>query len=887
MREVVVGTTDYTIDFFVADPAASDGSGKAGILFSDLTCFFRKGPLGAATALTLKTQTIGGAHDDGGLILVHDTNMPGLLRLDLSDAMIDTLGAVKVYVKGALIAPVTIEIAVINEVATSAQVDAIGAASGGSVNIQATEDNTGGAIIDGVTFVGSVQSGTFANTEAEDGVLHDIDDDTDDIDIVYGFAVGGGRTATEISFAGFVQGNGDEMKIKVYDHVGADWETIATISGQNGTSNVALGAPLLLKHTGTGAELGKVYIRYETDSTTPSNLSVDQQLVAAVSIGQSVGYANGSIWIDTVNGVAGTESFVNGVADNPVDLLVSAKTLSTAVGVGDFHVINGSSITLAESTVNESYFGDNWGLALGGQDVTGAHFQGANVSGTQVGACEFDRCEIGSIVTIAETHIEHCGMNGTITLPVGSVYISDCHHEGSFALDFGSGVGNTTVHCHKYAGGIELQNFGVSGTDVLHLDGQGKLTLNANCTGGTINLRGNWEIDAAGTTAVDVTVNYDDQSQGYDQGSIWIDTVNGVAGTNDHINGTADNPVLTIADAFTLKSSTGIPDFHLFNGSSITLAASAANNSFFGDHWTLALGGQVCGGIFVEGATVSGVGTSAGEEMHFEGCDIGTASVQQGHFDKCGFTATLTMTTADDYEFHGCYNKTATAAIFTKTAGQAITAEWVDWSGSIPISGGESGDADIIAGTEIGDIILNGADGTVEIRGIYKTITDNRTGTPTLTITGAMKASDLALAGAAADPLLNAVPGTYASGTAGNALGKIASSTVVTVSPVSDDGETVAIVIGDDYTDLAGTALSWSNTTWPSLTGGTVAFEASRAIPATSMTIVSASEVKLELGDSVTEVIVPGSYNFSITATLSNGEVVTLVRGTLAATRRL
>ena len=71
-------------------------------------------------------------------------------------------------------------------------------------------------------------------------------------------------------------------------------------------------------------------------------------------------------------------------------------------------------------------------------------------------------------------------------------------------------------------------------------------------------------------------------------------------------------------------------------------------------------------------------------------------------------------------------------------------AEWVDWSGDITISGLESGDAYILSGSEMGDIILNGANGTVDIRGQYKTITDNRTGSPVLTITGSFKGSDVA-----------------------------------------------------------------------------------------------------------------------------------------------
>lgn len=404
--------------------------------------------------------------------------------------------------------------------ATSAQVDAIGAASGGSVNIQATEDNTGGAIIDGITFVGSVQGATtFANTEAADGVYHDIDDTGNDIDIVYGFSVGGGRTGGNIIFEGFVQGNGDEMKIKAFDHVGSDWEIIATIPGQNGTANIVLEPKLLLKHTGTGSELGKVYIRFDTDSTTPSNLSVDQLLVSAVNIGQSVGYANGQIWIDTVNGVAGTEAFVNGVADNPVNLIASAKSLSTSVGISDFHIINGSTITLAESTANESYFGDNWTLALGSQDVDGAYFQGAHVSG---------------------------------------------------------------------------------------------------------------------------------------------------------------------------------------------------------------------------------IGTSA-TEVHFEGCDVATASVQIGHFDFCSFDGTVTHTLAGDYEYHNCYSNIAGvgAPIFTKTAGQAITAEWRNWMDSITVSGLEAGDSVTING-RLGTVTLNGADAAVEIRGSYKSIVNNLTGSPTVNLDGAWQGSDIA-----------------------------------------------------------------------------------------------------------------------------------------------
>lgn len=431
--------------------------------------------------------------------------------------LVITAGTVNgVSVVGKVVYSFTVE-----DAAVGSKIDNIGAASGGSLPFAITEDNTGGAIDpSSAVFVGSIQGGTtFANVEAEDGVIHDMDDVGNDIDIVYGTNVGGSRTAIACKLVANVTGNSDEMKLKAYDHIGADWEIIGTIPGSGGGSFVTLEPILLAKHTGTGSELGKVYLRLETDGTTPAGIDIDQLVVFAVNIGQSVGYANGQIWIDTVNGVAGTIPFTHGVADQPVDLIASAKTLSSSIGISDFHIINGSTITLAESTINESYFGDNWTLALGGQDVNGSYFQGAHVSG---------------------------------------------------------------------------------------------------------------------------------------------------------------------------------------------------------------------------------VGISS-SEVHYEGCDVGATSVQKGHFDFCSFDDTVTHTLAGDYNYHNCYSKVAGVGTptFAKTAGQIITAQWRNWAGSITVGVIEAGDVMTISGMELGDIVLNGVDGTVKILGEYESLIDNRTGSPSLVL-GAFSGSDVA-----------------------------------------------------------------------------------------------------------------------------------------------
>ena len=100
---ITAGSTDQTIDIFLQDSSSATGAGLTGLAFnsSGLTCYYRKGATGAATQLTLATQTVGGAHTDGGFVEIDSTNAPGVYRLDLSDTMIAAEGFVSVYLHGA------------------------------------------------------------------------------------------------------------------------------------------------------------------------------------------------------------------------------------------------------------------------------------------------------------------------------------------------------------------------------------------------------------------------------------------------------------------------------------------------------------------------------------------------------------------------------------------------------------------------------------------------------------------------------------------------------------------------------------------------------------------------------------------------------------------
>ena len=89
---------------------------------------------------------------------------------------------------------------------------------------------------------------------------------------------------------------------------------------------------------------------------------------------------------------------------------------------------------------------------------------------------------------------------------------------------------------------------------------------------------------------------------------VWIDTNDGAAGTEAHVNGTADNPVLSLADALVIATQLGTKKLRIVDGSCIKLTADATSYEFIGDDWLVDMNGQQGDGLFIQGATILGHG---------------------------------------------------------------------------------------------------------------------------------------------------------------------------------------------------------------------------------------------------------------------------------------
>lgn len=85
---VKAGSTSRREYVFVLDSTSTTGAGKAGIAYNaaGIKAYYVR-PGGTATVISLVTQTVTGAFSSGGWVEVDATNMPGVYRFDIPDAV--------------------------------------------------------------------------------------------------------------------------------------------------------------------------------------------------------------------------------------------------------------------------------------------------------------------------------------------------------------------------------------------------------------------------------------------------------------------------------------------------------------------------------------------------------------------------------------------------------------------------------------------------------------------------------------------------------------------------------------------------------------------------------------------------------------------------------
>jgi len=339
------------------------------------------------------------------------------------------------------------------------------------------------------------ETNTYEATHELDGTYHIVEDDGGATNFYYQFSIGGNGVPVEFLWQGYAQGNNDTYDVYAYNYGAADYEQIGTIDGTAGATIQVLTFTMTSAHVGTGANLGMVQFRILSADGTA--FATDRILCSYAVVSQSVGYADGAIWINTGASNTNTEVYVDGTADNPVSTWAAALTLSSALNIIRFRIINGSAITLTGNSDNYTLIGSNWTLALAGQSIAGIHVSGATITGIGTGAgYDFHDCTIGTC-TLADGDMFFCGLAGDLTISAAGTYYMDQCFSGvagtaTPSIDFGSAVGSTNLNVRHYSGGVEVKEMGATGTDKMSLEGDGQLVINASSVGGTIAIRGNF-----------------------------------------------------------------------------------------------------------------------------------------------------------------------------------------------------------------------------------------------------------------------------------------------------------------------------------------------------------------------------------------------------------
>ena len=206
---------------------------------------------------------------------------------------------------------------------------------------------------------------------------------------------------------------------------------------------------------------------------------------------QGGGYETG-VHINTITGVAGTQLYVNGTSDNPVNSIADARTLADALNIKTFDLKPGSTITLAQTFTSFVFTGSGYTVDLGSQDVSGCRFLGGAVEGIGSGSARIvlRECIVQAPSTFPLCSLLSCNLNTTtiILADVGTYNIDSCFGAGA-TIDVGTALGNTTLNIHHWSGNLQVESVGDTGVDAINLEGTGSF-IEGTCTGGNVKIAG-------------------------------------------------------------------------------------------------------------------------------------------------------------------------------------------------------------------------------------------------------------------------------------------------------------------------------------------------------------------------------------------------------------
>ena len=200
---------------------------------------------------------------------------------------------------------------------------------------------------------------------------------------------------------------------------------------------------------------------------------------------------NGSVTIDSINGLPGTE-FPLGNSTNPVNNLEDARAVADSRNLRRYAIFNPLTISGVHNNWTFQGEADHPSVFIApGTDVDNSIFRNLTMSGTMLGESDLVSCIVLDMENY-EGEMDNCAILGPLTLNSGSTTLSQCFSRvpGSVTDMIHAGAMATFVNVRHYSGGINFGGFTSAGS-VASLDiNPGNVILNSTNTNGVILVRG-------------------------------------------------------------------------------------------------------------------------------------------------------------------------------------------------------------------------------------------------------------------------------------------------------------------------------------------------------------------------------------------------------------
>lgn len=348
------GTTNFRAYIFIQDTSASDGSGLTGLVYDSagLVCYYVR-PGTVAAQLALVTQTVTGAHTDGGFVEISAANMPGVYRLDFSDIILGiNYDSVVVMLKGAAnMASVVMEIqlesnsfgeifGLCSDIETDTnsietKIDALPAAIASNIA-------TSGIAVDG-----TVDANTYAATALNDGTYWQISPDAGGLTVEPKFLLGTATKVSHITVNGYFDANPQRfVNCYAYNYHTAVFDQITDSGNRMNNENTDQDyGPWILTPEHQKATDGEVHLRFASTSTTVGDdLFLDQIIVWSAATGY------------TLNEIADAVASHNVVAHADHLSLGYHVSISTINQFNITSVVDASNFTMALTESVDNYY---------------------------------------------------------------------------------------------------------------------------------------------------------------------------------------------------------------------------------------------------------------------------------------------------------------------------------------------------------------------------------------------------------------------------------------------------------------------------------------------------------------------------------------------------